>query len=345
MRKWGYLGLGWVFIWGLSACGENEGINPVNSDIYEIDLPDHFPSLEFFIPEDNPLTNSKVELGKKLFFDANLSSDGTISCASCHKPELAFTDGRSLSIGVQGRLGKRNAPSLANAVFGQSFFWHGSIPTLEQQAIFPLEDPNEMDNNFTEIIRRVNGDSAYQLAFTQVFGSEATPAFVTDALASFQRALLSYESPYDKFLQGDSSALTPSQHRGLTLFNGETAECFHCHNPSYNFTDESFRNNGLYEVYSDPGRWEVTGLESDKGKFKVPTLRNISLTAPYMHDGSLPDLEAVLDHYMSGGKAHPNKSGEIRRFVLSEGQKQDLLNFLESLTDPSFINNPLFRND
>ena len=345
MRSWGYLGIYILIIGGITACGDNEVLDPSDPDAYAIELPDHFPNLDFFVPEDNPLTNPKVQLGKKMFFDPSLSSDSTVSCASCHKPELAFTDGRARSLGVQSRLGKRNAPSLANIAFGQSFFWHGSIPTLEQQAIFPLEDPTEMDNNFAEIIRRLNGDLAYRNEFIEVFGAEASPNFVTDALAAFERTLLSYESPYDKFLQGDSTALTPSQKRGLLIFNGETAECFHCHNPAYNFTDESFRNNGLYEVYPDPGRWEVTGLETDKGKFKVPTLRNIALTAPYMHDGSLLSLEEVLEHYMSGGKAHPNKAGEIRRFVLSEEQKQDILNFLESLTDPSFINNPLFRNN
>ena len=345
MRRLRYLGIFWVVLWGVSACGDNEVVDPVDLDAYVVELPDHFPKLDFFIPEDNALTQSKVQLGKKLFFDPRLSSDSTVSCASCHKPELAFTDGRARSLGVQSRQGKRNSPSLANVAFGQSFFWHGSIPTLEQQAIFPLEDPTEMDNNFAEIIRRLNEDISYKEAFIEVFGAEVNPDFVTDALASFQRTLLSYESPYDKFLQGDSSALSPSQKRGLQLFNGETAECFHCHNPAYNFTDESFRNNGLYEVYPDPGRWEVTGLEKDKGKFKVPTLRNIALTAPYMHDGSLLSLNEVLEHYMRGGKAHPNKAGEIRRFVLNEQQKQDLLNFLESLTDPSFINNPLFRNN
>ena len=311
-----------------------------------LELPDHFPNdLTPYLPEDNVLTRPKIDLGKMLFFDPNLSLDSTVSCATCHKPELAFTDGLQRSVGVGGRLGLRNAPSLANVLFGQSFFWHGSSPNLERQVIFPIEDEAEMDNTFPEIIRRLEGDEAYVEFFEEAFGEGPNPNNITDAIAAFERTLLSYQSPYDKYLEGDTSALSLSQKRGLILFNGEKAECFHCHNPAFLFTDESFKNNGLYEVYPDPGRWELTGREEDKGKFKVPTLRNIALTAPYMHDGSIATLEEVIDHYSSGGANHPNKAPEIRRFILNDQEKQDLIQFLEALTDPAFINNPSFRTN
>ncbi len=335
-----------TFLVSLFACQGEVDLPQVNRGGLSLELPDHFPqNLSPYLSDENPLTQAKVNLGRKLFFDPSLSIDSTVSCASCHKPELAFTDGRSKSMGVDGRVGLRNAPTLANVLFGQSFFWHGSSPTLERQVIFPLEDEAEMANSFPEIISRLEADPEYVEMFEQAFGESPMPDNLTDAIASFERILLSYQSPYDKFLGGDSLALTTSQLRGLTLFNGEKAECFHCHNPAFLFTDESFKNNGLYEVYSDPGRWEVSGREEDRGKFKVPTLRNIALTAPYMHDGSLSTLEEVIDHYASGGKNHPNKAPEIRRFILSETEKEDLINFLESLTDPEFVNNPLLRNN
>ncbi|RMG23377.1 MAG: cytochrome-c peroxidase [Bacteroidetes bacterium] len=320
-----------------SGCREDEA-----SPFYEPSpaLPVHFPSLP--VPNAKPLTKARVKLGKKLFFDPILSRDSSISCASCHLPQKAFADPRQFSLGVDGQMGKRNAPALFNLAYGLSFFRDGATPTLERQVLFPIEDPSEMHNTLPVVIERLRSHPTYPGLFQQAFGTQPTVDGLTDAIAAFERTLLSYQSPYDRFLAGDSSSLDAAQQRGMQLFFGEKAECFHCHG-GFNFTDEMFHNNGLYEQYADPGRWRITGKASDMGKFKTPSLRNIAYTAPYMHDGSLSSLEEVVEHYSSGGKAHPNKSVLIRRFILSEQEKQDLIAFLHALSDETFIHNPAFR--
>jgi len=294
------------------------------------------------VPEDNPLTPAKIALGKKLFYDKNISRDSSVSCSSCHLADHAFSDPRQFSLGVGERIGTRNAPALVNTAYGRSFFWDGANPALETQAIFPLEASFEMDMDLAELVERLKADPEYPALFQAVFGVEPNVGSITQAIASFERSMLSLNSPYDRYLQGDESALNESEKRGLTLFFGEKAECFHCH-VGTNFSDELFHNNGLYETYLDNGRWEVTGLEEDRSKFKTPTLRNIAYTAPYMHDGSIETLEEVVEHYSSGGASHPNKSGLIRAFTLSNQEKEDLLNFLHALSDTSFIYNPAFR--
>ena len=196
---------------------------------------------------------------------------------------------------------------------GRSFFWDGANPSLETQALFPLEAHIEMANTAEEAVNRLKDNTFYQDLFFKAFGTEPTISGMLFAIASYERTLISANSPYDQYLQGDLNALSQSALRGMDIFFGETAECFHCHG-GFNFTDELFHNNGLYESYSDNGRWEVTGREADRAKFKTPTLRNIEHTAPYMHDGSLKTLEEVVDHYQSGGEIHPNKSVLIREF-------------------------------
>ncbi len=326
-----------LVIWG---CDE-ENVDPLEEE-YSINVPDHFPDPDLYIPENNPLTEGKVKLGKMLFFDSMLSRDSSISCASCHLPEHGFSDPRRFSLGVEGTIGRRQSPALINVVYGQNFFWHGSVSSLERQILSPLESELEMDNTMAEVIRRLEANPEYLQQFEEVFGEGPTPNHVTDAIASFERTLISANAPYDQYLAGDSTALSPSQVRGMNLFFGEKAECFHCHG-GFNFTFEEFLNNGLYESYQDQGRYEITGRESDIGKFKVPTLRNIAFTFPYMHDGSISTLEQVIDHYASGGANHPNKSGLVRRFILSDEEKQDLVNFLRALSDEAFISNPAFQ--
>lgn len=319
----------------LMGCEETEGPDPS----YQWGELGRLGDPSWNIPMDNPMTSEKVALGKRLFFDPILSSDRTVSCASCHVPEKAFADPRRVSTGVAGRKGTRNSPALINLVYKKDFFWHGSSPGLEQQVLLPITAENEMNSSLEEVIRRLNGDPEYVAAFRQTFGTAPDVNTLTDAIASFERSLISNQSPFDHYMAGDSNAMTAAQIRGMQLFRGEKAECFHCHEDPY-FNSLSFENNGLYEEYEDPGRWEVTGKESDKGKFMVPTLRNIEHTAPYMHDGSLHSLEEVIDHYSSGGKNHPNKSGFIRRFILSPQEKSDLIAFLQALSDPVFINDP-----
>ncbi|MFK7925252.1 MAG: cytochrome-c peroxidase [Bacteroidia bacterium] len=314
---------------------------------YELEIPAGFPAP--LIPADNPMTVEKVELGKKLFYDPNLSADGTVSCASCHFPDRGFADTVSLSKGFEGRLGGRNAMSLTNIAYAQSLFWDGGVDNLEDQALHPIIDEREMAADPADILSYLNGDAAYYEMFDQAFGGPATILAVVNSLASFERTLLSGNSPYDRHIAGDVTALSESAKRGLALFNTERAECFHCHT-GYNFTDESFQNNGLYEyaefiAKGDGGRAEITGRQLDEHLFKTPTLRNIELTAPYMHDGSLATLEDVLDRYASvNSRFHPNKNDIFfANMAIDEQDKADLVAFLKSLTDDEFSNNPAFR--
>ena len=307
---------------------------------YNLNLPNYAPTPQW--GENNPMTVQSVELGKMLFFDKALSRDSTINCASCHFPEKAFTDGRKLSTGIRGQIVPRNAPALFNSLFGVSFFWDGGVPNLEMQALAPIQAHNEMDLTFPELIQRLSNDPVYVSKFQQAYGTGPTNAAVVRALANFQRSLVSFGSPYDRYFQGDTNALTASEKRGKDIFFGENAECFHCHTGS-NFTDESYMNNGLYAVYADSGRARITNRSRDVGRFKVPTLRNIEMTAPYMHDGSLATLDDVLDHYTSGGKRHPNQSSLVRPFVLTPQEREDLKAFLRSLTDHAFLNDPRHR--
>lgn len=322
----------------LIACQDPSSI-PV-PDLYELEVPSHFPTPT--IPDDKTLTAEKIALGRKLFFDPILSSDSTISCGSCHKQEKAFADDGQLSRGVENRPGTRNAPALINAVYGRSFFWDGSSPTLERQVLFPIESEVEMNSNMADVIAKLRNHVAYPGLFQAAFGDIPTADGLTDAIAAFERTLISVNAPFDQFRQGDSLAMSAAQYRGMELFFGEKAECFHCHG-GFNFTDEDFHSNGLDAEPEDPGRWRLTGLESDRGLFKTPTLRNIELTAPYMHDGRFETLEAVIDHYASGGAAHLNKSPLIRQFILSDGEKEDLIQFLKALSDPVFLTNPDFQ--
>lgn len=340
----------WVLIGGLVAfvsfgilvsCKPENNPEPDEPTPYALDKPAHFPS--FLIPEDNQLTEERVALGKRLFFDKQLSSTRTVSCATCHKPELAFSDGLALARGVEGRTPGRNAPSLTNVAYVSRLNWDGGVPTLEQQAIVPITNHLEMDMTFEEIVNRLSQDETYVEQFQAAYERGPDTYTIVRALSAFERTLISGNSPYDKYLSGeDTNALSASAKRGRELFFSEKAECFHCHGGLF-LTTNQFENNGLYEEYEDKGRYNITGRDFDKGKFKVPTLRNIALTAPYMHDGSLATLEEVIDHYASGGKNHPNKSAFLVPLALTEQDKEDLKNFLHSLTDEEFINNPAFR--
>ena len=326
---------------GLMSCKKDGTLYKPYNDPVSLNLPDHFPEMD--IPADNQLTEARVELGRKLFYDEILSLDSTIACASCHKQENAFADPRRLSEGVGDSLGKRNAPGLVNAGYVKTFFWDGRKPTIESQVVGPMEDKLEMASEINMNEQRLKEHPEYPELFMRAYQSEPSAVRIFDAVVAFERTLVSYNSPYDKYVQGDTSALTASEKRGLDIFFGEKAECFHCHG-GFNFTDESFRNNGLYATSTDVGRFEVTGLASDIGKFKVPSLRNQEVMGPYMHDGSLETLEEVVDHYSSGGKGHVNQSNLVRPFTLSAREKEDLINFLKALTDQDFLTNPAFAD-
>ena len=268
------------------------------------------------VPEDNPVTAERVERGRELFFDSRLSRDRTIACASCHDPDRAFSDGRPVAIGVFNRVGRRSAPALVNRGYGRSFFWDGRAATLEEQVLQPIQDPNEMDMTLTEVSERVG------MPIEEVSRS----------LASFVRSLLSGNSSFDQFINGDRVALTTEQQAGLHLFRGK-ANCTACHvGPT--FSDERFHNTGVAWREGrllDEGRFEVTRRPEDRGAFKTPTLREIARTAPYMHDGSVGTLTDVVEFYDQGGMPNPNLDPELRPLRLIDDEKRALIAFLESL--------------
>lgn len=298
---------------------------------------------EILIPEDNAFTESRWALGKKLFFDPMLSVDSTISCASCHKPELAFSDDLPTTPGVKNRPGTRNAPTLANVAYHPYFTREGGVPTLEMQILIPFQEHNEFDFNIVLLAERLRQDSTYRQMAETAYNREVDAFVITRALACFERSLISGWSPYDDFIQNDNQAvLSGAAKNGMELFFSGRTNCSTCHG-GFNFTNYAFENNGLYENYADPGRFRLTGLESDRALFKVPSLRNIELTAPYMHDGSMATLEEVVAHYQSGGKNYLNKSSLIQPLDLTESEQKDLVEFLKSLTDEVFVENEMFR--
>lgn len=332
--------IGSIAVLGVMACQEPAKEQTSKETPYSWDLPSHFPAPEE--PEDNVTTVERVELGRKLFYEPLLSLDSTISCANCHQLPFAFSDPDPVSAGVHGRKGFRNSPTLTNVAYNERFFFDGGIPSLELQVLAPLDNEDEMQLNIHEASLRLQEDSTYVNLFQKAYGRAPDPFSITRALAAFERTMISAGSPYDLWLQGDSTAMSITALRGKELFFSEKLQCSTCHS-GFNFTNNGFEHNGLYEDYSaDPGRRRVTMAKEDIGKFKVPTLRNVEVSAPYMHDGSLRTLEEVIDHYASGGKKHPNKSNLIKGFTLTAGEKEDLLAFLQSLTDEAFLQNPAF---
>ncbi len=288
---------------------------------------------EFTIPLDNPITPSKVSLGKRLFFDKRLSKDESISCAVCHDPAHSFSNGKAMGVGIFGQQGTRNVPSIINRLFGRTQFWDGRSDTLESQALEPLLNPNEMAINEDLLIERLKAEVEYQRLFQEAFHSPPTLENVSQAIATFERTLLSGATPFDRYeWNGEKNALNESAKRGLVLFRGK-ARCSMCHIGT-NFTDEKFHNLGAGEGdgRKDPGRAQVTKDSADFGKFKTPTLRNVVLTAPYMHDGSLATLEEVIAFYDRGGSSNPHLHKEIKPLKLTNEEKADLLAFLKSLT-------------
>jgi cytochrome c peroxidase len=249
------------------------------------------------VPDDNPLTVEKVELGRRLFHDRRLSRSGHVNCASCHNPRRGFSSPQALAVGVFGRRTERNAPALLNRAWGRAFFWGGRIATLEAQVLAAITNPNEMDLTLTEASARVGVDTET----------------MARALASYVRSILTSDSPYDRFINGDRGALTREQQLGLQVFRNK-GNCTACHvGPS--FSDERLHNTGVAWQdgrLQDDGRFAVTGREEDRGAFKTPTLREVARTEPYMHDGSLATLEAVVEFYSGGGRPNPTVDPEIR---------------------------------
>jgi cytochrome c peroxidase len=281
------------------------------------------------VPEDNLFTAEKVALGKRLFFDRILSRDRSQACVFCHDPGRAYTDGRAVAIGVFGRAGTRSAPTLVNRGYGASFFWDGRIPTLEEQVLQPIQDANEMDMTLDEALARLKDDPDYPSLFRAALGAEVSVEGLAHALASYLRTILSGDAPVDRYMNGEREALSEEARQGLAVFRGK-GNCTACHvGPT--FTDERFHDTGVAwrdGRFSDPGRFAVSGKAEDQGAFKVPTLREVARTAPYMHDGSLATLEEVIEFYDRGGNPSPYLDPEIRPIHLSDDEKTALGTFL-----------------
>jgi len=318
------------------ACQKEEETVSFFPDLMEI--PEGFPAIDS--PEENTFTQARWDLGKKLFFDPIMSVDSSISCASCHHPSIAFSDDVSFSLGVNDLLGTRNTSPLFNLAYHPYFTREGGVPTLEMQVFVPIQEHNEFNFNIVPLSEKLAADSIYTQMALEAYDRTPNPFVITRALACFERSLLSGNSRYDQHLQ--SPVFTPSEERGMDLFFSERTNCSNCHS-GFNFTNYAFENNGLYEAYEDEGRFRLTNEETDRALFKTPSLRNIALTAPYMHDGSVDNLEEVITHYVSGGKNHPHKSELIQPLDLSQEEQHDLKHFLESLTDETFVENPLFQ--
>ncbi|MBL8794311.1 MAG: c-type cytochrome [Planctomycetia bacterium] len=299
-------------------------------------LPRPLPAMQH--PADNAATPEKVALGKALFFEPRLSRTDKVSCASCHDPAKGFSNGERVAIGVEGKQGTRSAPSLFNVGYYRSLFWDGRARTLEEQALLPIQDAKEMGMNLDALVRKLNGIDDYRRRFQTVFGGEATAARIGQALAAFERTIVSRDTPFDRYLQGNQQALKPAALRGLKLFYGQ-ARCFVCHQGP-NFTDDEFHNIGIFDDGRlEAGREAVTGKRADRGKFKTPTLREIGQTAPYMHNGRFKTLAEVVQHYNFGGvtdEANDSRDEKLSVLYLNEDQVNDLVAFLaEGLTTPA----------
>lgn len=323
---------------GLNACQKEEGLAAPN---FQLLTPRGFPEMD--IPSENQLTESRWLLGRKLFYDPILSRDSSISCSSCHNPSFAFSDHVSFSAGVDGRLGTRNSSTLTNIGYNPYFTREGGVPTLEMQVLIPVEEHAEMDFNIVAAGDRLKTIPAYIALSQKAYNMEPDYYVITRALACFERTLVSGNSRFDQYeYQGNLNILSDAELRGKELFFSSRTNCSACHG-GFNFTNYSFENNGLYEVYADKGRYKLTSNPEDAEKFKVPTLRNVGVTGPYMHDGSMLSLEDIIEHYNLGGALNQNKSALVKVLNLNQQEKQDLLAFLNSLTDASFINDEKFK--
>jgi cytochrome c peroxidase len=288
-------------------------------------------------PKDNPSTAAKISLGKQLYFDKRLSSDDTISCASCHDPNKGFSNGERFATGVGGQIGGRSAPTVINTAYQRFQFWDGREPSLEAQALGPIQNPIEMNMTLKDVVAKLNKIGGYKKQFQAVFKSDVTSDGIAKAIAAYERTVLSGDAPYDRFKAGDTKALTESAERGRKLFFGK-AHCSACHIGS-NFTDNGFHNIGIGMDNKKPdvGRLAISKLPEDRGSFKTATLREIAKTGPYMHDGSLKSLKDVVNHYNTGGNKNDQLDEEIYPLRLSEKEKADLVTFLkEGLSSASY---------
>lgn len=322
---------------------------PKEATPYNLELPDGFPPME--IPDDNPLTVEGIELGRALFYDIRLSGNNTQSCADCHIAQFGYADSAKFSLGIDGLKGKRNAMAVVNVGYNLASFWDGRAKTLEDQALMPVTDPLEMNATWPDVLVKLNADEDYREKFKVAFKVDVIDSFdVAKAIAQFERTMISGNSRFDKYVNGEL-LLETNELRGFQVFATERGDCFHCHGTSL-LTGFAFENNGLQQTMTDIGYGGVTGLSTDNGKFRPPSLRNIALTAPYMHDSRFNTLEEVVEFYNSGvNQNSPNvsplmlKANRINGSLnLTAQEKADLVAFLKTLTDEDFINNKSFQD-
>jgi cytochrome c peroxidase len=327
---------------------------------YTLEIPSHFPKM--LVPEDNPLTVEGVELGRKLFYEELLSGDNTMSCASCHAPVNSFTDPNQFSTGIDGIQGNRNSMALINLGWQKFFFWDGRAKSLEEQILAPVPNPIEMHQAWKDAVVKLNNLATYRNLFYKAFGEPGIDSMkVSKAIAQFIRTMISGESKYDVMYKFENSLpmsandkavlpnVSPEEWAGYDLFKSLSgADCLHCHSGVLMHINK-FSNNGMDATFKDLGRGGVTGNPNDMGRFKIPTLRNIALTAPYMHDGRFKTLDEVIEHYSSGVVESPTIDPLMEHLSTSgvqlDAQERDLLKkFLMTLTDFKFINNPKFQD-
>lgn len=304
-------------------------------------LPNHAPKIPF--PEDNAYSYNRWKLGKKLFFDTRLSINNTISCASCHLQEKAFTGGLDKNPGVFNRPGKRNAPTLTNIAYHPKLLIEGSVPSIEMQILVPIQESHEFAHNIVVIVDSLSQDKEYQKLSKEAYNRPFDAYVLTRSIANFERSMLSFKSKYDLEKQGLAS-FTEVEKRGEELFFSDKTHCSQCHSGEL-FTNFSYENNGIHKEYTDDGRYHFTWDKNDKHKYKVPTLRNIAQTEPYMHDGSIKTLEEVIENYNQGGKGNYQQSELIKPLNLSKQDQMALVAFLNTLSDSNFLNNPVFKEE
>lgn len=344
----------------LIASCDNEVMPPVKGNLehitydpqpYEVIVPDSFPILE--IPEDNPMTVEGVQLGRHLFYDPILSADSTVSCARCHKPELAFTDGLRRSVGINNSFGQRSSMSLINVGFYYNgLFWDGRAKTLEEQSLHPIENPKEQGSVLEDVVAKLKKHPEYSERFRKAFGITDTDMITADllakAIAQFERIIISGNSRYDQYLRKEI-VLTDEEDLGHSMFfdfddEYKDAECSHCHSYPL-FTANTYHNNGLDSVGKDLSLFKdiglgINGMVGDTGKFRVTTLRNIAITAPYMHDGRFNSLDEVMAHYDHGIQFAINRDAQVANLFISQEQQDAIVAFMHALTDTSYLQNP-----
>ena len=317
------------------SCGkEQSNHNGLLQALTNMEMPD------VIYPDDNKFTVDRFELGKRLFYDTRLSADHKVSCATCHQQNLAFADNQKTTSGAFGRPGVRNAPSLSNISLHPYYTREGGVPTLEMQILVPIQEHNEFGTNIIDLANELSMDSTYSILSKKAYNREFDAYVLTRALANFERTLISKESKFDRFYYNDNPCFSEEERLGLELFYSDRTGCSNCHS-GFNFTNYQIENNGLYLNYADSGRYRLTLNHSDIGKFKVPSLRNVALTAPYMHDGSLSTLSDVIDHYSDNIQSHFNNN--LQPLKLNNNEKAALVAFLKTLTDEKFINNENFK--